>query len=142
MAKQLNIFVENRPGRIKSVSEYLADGKINIRAFTIQDRGNFGVIKLIVDKPRQAILVLQEKGLACALKDILAVAIQDEPGNLYKLASVLAENQINISDMYGFVVDPNKTGVACMEVDAPEKIQPIVEKAGFKVLAEEELYEL
>jgi hypothetical protein len=142
MAKQLNVFVENRPGRVRSVSECLAEGKINIRAFTIQDRGNFGVIKLIVDKPRQAILILQEKGLACALRDILAVSIRDEPGNLHKLTAVLAENQVNISDMYGFVTDPNKTGVCCMEVESPEKIQPIVEKAGFKVLAEEELYEL
>jgi hypothetical protein len=142
MAKQLNIFVENRPGRFKSIAEVLADHRINIRAFTIQDRGSFGVIKLIVDKPRQAHLVLMEKGLACALKDILAVSIKDEPGNLFKLTSILADNQINITDVYGFVTEPNNLGVCCIEVENPEKIQPIVEKGGFNVLAEEELYEL
>jgi len=142
MAKQLNIFVDNRPGRIKTVAEILSNNHINIRAFTIQDRGNFGVVKLIVDKPQQANLVLAEKGFACALKNILAVSIKDQPGNLHKLTEILAENNINIMDMYGFVVDPNKMGVCCLEVDAPDSIQPIVEAAGFSILAEEELYEL
>jgi len=142
VAKQLNIFVENRPGRVKTLAQILADNRINIRAFTIQDRGNFGVIKLVVDKPHQAYMVLAEKGLACALKDILAVCIKDQPGNLYKLTTVLAENNINIMDMYGFVTEPNKQGVCCIEVETPEKIQPIVESAGFAVLAEEELYEM
>jgi len=142
MAKQLNIFVDNRPGRIKTVAEILSSNHINIRAFTIQDRGNFGVVKLIVDKPQQANLVLAEKGFACALKNILAVSIKDQPGNLHKLTAILAENNINIMDMYGFVTDPNKMGVCCLEVDAPDSIQPIVESAGFSVLAEEELYEL
>jgi hypothetical protein len=142
MAKQLNIFVENRPGRVKSLSELLSSKEINIRAFTIQDRGNFGVIKLIVDKPQQAYMVLAEKGLACAMKDVIAVSISDQPGNLFKLSSVLAENNINISDAYGFVIEPNKTGVCCIEVDNPDKIRGIVESAGFKVLEDKDLYEL
>jgi hypothetical protein len=142
MTKQLNIFVENRPGRVKSVSELLSSHEINIRAFTIQDRGNFGVIKLVVDKPQQAYMALAEKGLACAMKDVIAVSINDQPGNLFKLSSVLAENNINISDAYGFVIEPNKTGVCCIEVDNPDKIHSIVESAGFKVLEDKDLYEL
>jgi len=142
MAKQLNIFVENRPGRVKTVSKILADNKINIRAFTIQDRGNFGVIKLIVDKPHQAYLVVAEKGLACTLKDIVAVSIKDQPGNLHKLTTVLADNQVNISDMYGFVIEPDNQGVCCIEAEQPDRVIDLVEKAGFTVLKEEELYEL
>jgi hypothetical protein len=142
MAKQLNIFVENRPGRVKSVSEILSANNINIRAFTIQDRGNFGVIKLIVDRPQMAYEVLTEKGLACAMKNVLAIAIADKPGNLHRLATILAENNINITDAYGFIIEPQKQGVCCMEVESPEKIREIVEQAGFAVLAEEDLYEL
>jgi hypothetical protein len=142
MAKQLNIFVENRPGRVKSISELLSTNNINIRAFNIQDRGNFGVIKLIVDKPQDAYLALAGEGLACALKDVLAVSIADQPGNLFKLATVLTENNINIADAYGFVIEPDKQGVCCMEVENPEKIRAIVEAAGFTVLEEKDLYEL
>ncbi|NLE30222.1 MAG: hypothetical protein GX629_11205 [Phycisphaerae bacterium] len=142
MAKQLNIFVENRPGRVKMVSEILSENHINIRAFTIQDRGNFGVIKLIVDQPQTAYSVLTEKGLACAMKNVLAIAIVDKPGNLHHLATILAENKINITDAYGFIIEPQKQGVCCMEVENPEKIREIVEQAGFTILAEEDLYEL
>lgn len=145
MAKQLNIFIENRPGRLKKITGVLADNNINIRSFTIQDRGDFGVIKLIVDKPRQAQLALQEAGCACALKDIVAASILDKPGNMHRLTSILSDHQINILDAYGFVLDPNKTGVCCIEPDRDDQLAQIaqlIEANGFHVLTEEELYEL
>ena len=86
MAKQLTIFMENRPGRMKSVSDVLLENNLNIWAFTIQDRGEFGLMKLIVDKPQKAHLALVDCGFACVLKDVLAVKTQnDQPGNLDKL---------------------------------------------------------
>jgi hypothetical protein len=145
MAKQLNIFVENRPGRLKSITGILSESGLNIRAFTMQDRGDFGLMKLIVDKPQQAYLVLADRGFACALKDILAVSIDDKPGNLHKLTSVLLEQQINVLDAYGFVTEPNKRGVCCMEVENiknNETLKQLIEKEGFAVLEEKELYEI
>jgi hypothetical protein len=144
MSQQLNIFIENRPGRLKTVTGILSEAKVNIRAFTIQDRGQFGLIKLIVDKPKAAYLALAERQFACALKDVLAVSIPDKPGNLHKLAMILSEHNINVVDAYGFVIEPNKTGICCMELDRPEDLERsrnLVETQGFKVLAEEELCE-
>jgi len=144
MAKQLTIFVENRPGRLKSISENLRRANIDIRAFTIQDRGDYGLLRLIVDKPNEAYLALADLGCACALKDVLAISVPDQPGNFHRLTSALAANGINILDAYGFVLQPHQTGICCMEIDKPQMMQAaeVVQQAGFAILEDEELYNL
>ena len=140
MAKQLNIFLENRPGRLKSVTEALSDKKINIIAFTIQDRGDFGLMKLIVDNPQDAYLALSETGYACALKNTLLICIKDKPGNLNKLSSILLKHKINIIDAHGFAISSSKQGVCSLEVNERDftKASKVLEKEGFKVLTEKE----
>jgi hypothetical protein len=144
MAKQLNIFVENRPGRLGAITENLLKSGINIRAFTIQDRGDYGLMKLIVDNPGNAYLALADLGCACALKDVLAISVPDKPGNLHRLTITLAENKINIIDAYGFVLQPHNTGICCLEIEnlTESGAEKVVKDAGFTVLADEELYEL
>jgi hypothetical protein len=144
MAKQLTIFVENRPGRLQSIADNLRKNNIDIRAFTIQDRGDYGLLRLIVNKPSEAYLAMADVGCACALKDVLAVSVPDQPGNFYKLTAALAANGINVLDAYGFVLQPHQTGICCMEVDRPQmaKAEDVVRQAGFAVLEDEELYGL
>lgn len=144
MAKQLTIFVENRAGRLKAISENLHKHRIDIRAFTIQDRGDYGLLRLIVDKPNDAYLALADVGCACALKDVLAVCVPDQPGNFHKLTSALAAEGINIRDAYGFVLQPHKTGICCMEIEQPQlaKAAQVARQVGFTVLEDEELYTL
>lgn len=144
MAKQLTIFVENRPGRLKTITDNLLKSNIDIRAFTIQDRGDYGLLRLIVDKPNEAYLALADLGCACALKDILAISVPDQPGNFHRLTCALAEHNVNVIDAYGFVLQPHRTGVCCMEIDQPQlmKAEEIVTGAGFTVLEDEELYSL
>jgi hypothetical protein len=144
MAKQINIFVENRPGRLKSITGSLFESNINIRAFTIQDRGDYGLMKLIVNNPQKAYLALADSGFACALKDILAISVPDKPGNLHKLTTALAEHNINVIDVYGFVLQPNEQGVCCLEIEnlKDTHAEEVVKEAGFTVLEDEELYDL
>jgi hypothetical protein len=144
MSKQLTIFVENRPGRLKSITDSLHKADIDIRAFTIQDRGDYGLLRLIVDRPEDAHLALADLGYACALRDILAISVPDRPGNFHRLASALADHAINIIDAYGFVLQPHQTGVCCMEIDHPQllKAKDIVAAAGFTILEDEELCNL
>lgn len=144
MAKQLNIFMDNSPGRLKAVSENLRRSGINVRAFTIQDQGQYGLLKLIVDKPSDAYLALADLGCACALKDVLAIWIPDQVGNFHRLAAVLAEHGIDVVGAYGYVVQPQKTGIACLEVKPEDlaRAQKVVQEAGFKVLGDDELYAL
>ena len=136
MAKQLNVFIENKPGRLKAVTGVLSDAKININAFTIQDRGDFGLIKLIVSDPEKAYLSLADKGYACAIKDILIISPKDKIGNLSRLSDVLLKNKINIVDSYGFVIESEKKGVCYLELNTDDlkKAKRILDKEGFKVL--------
>ncbi len=144
MAKQLTIFLENRPGRIQSISKVLVEHQMNVWAFTIQDRGEFGLVKLVVDKPQQAQLVMIDEGFACAMKEILAVTADDEPGNLAKLTAALLEKNVNIKDAYGFVAPTDRKGICFLEFENPDKVnlEEIIAAHGFTILTDEELYEL
>ncbi|MHC5082486.1 MAG: acetolactate synthase [Planctomycetota bacterium] len=145
MAKQLTVFLENRPGRMKSISDVLLENGMNIQAFTIQDRGEFGLMKMIVSKPEQAHLALAEKGFACVLKEVLAVVAEDDqPGNLDKLTAALLAQNVNIKDAYGFVSPKEKLGICFMEFENPDgvNLSRTISEHGFKVLSTEQLYEL
>ncbi len=141
MAKEVNVFLENRPGRLKSVAEVLASKNINVRTMTLQDRGEFGLMKLIVSNPDEAYLALSDQGFACALKEILAILIDDRPGSFLKLADILMKNNINILDAYGFVIESKKQAVFCVEVKEPMVIKEVLAKEGFNVLEGDDLYE-
>lgn len=144
MAHQLTIFLENRPGRIQSISKVLVENGMNIWAFTIQDRGEFGLIKMVVDKPKQAQLVLRDLGFACALKAVLAVTAPDAPGNLAKLTTALVEKNVNIKDAYGFVSPTERKGICFLEFENPDSVdlEETIAGHGFSILNDEQLYEL
>ena len=142
MVKELNVFIDNKPGRLKAITSLLNDKKINIRAFTVQDREEFGLMKLIVDKPDDAYLAISDKGFACALKDILAIQIKDKPGGLDKFLDVLSYNKINIKDSYAFVIVSGEYAVLCIEVENIEYVKELLLKTEFKLLGSEDLYNL
>jgi hypothetical protein len=142
MVKELNIFIDNKPGRLQAVTTLLSEKNINIRALTIQDRDDFGLMKLIVDKPDEAYLAISDNGFACALKDILAIQIEDRPGGLNKLLGILAENKINIKDSYAFVIKAEKYAVLCIEVENIETVKKLLFKTEFKLLEDKDLYNL
>ena len=142
MAKQVNVFLENRPGRLASVTELLARSNINIRAVTIQDRGDYGMMKLLVNQPEKAHRIFTEANFACALKDVLAVRLPDRPGALAELARVFQVHGINVLDGYGFVVEEGKSAVWCSQVENLTGIKAIIEREGFEVLGDAELYAL
>ena len=134
MAKQVNVFLDNRPGRLRTLTEVLHKNKINIRATTIQSREEFGLVKLLVDKPDEAHLVLQNEGFACAVKDVLAVLMKDKPGGLFALTKVLSDENVNITDAYGFVIESGKKAVFCVEVENPKKIIGFLDLSHVKVV--------
>ncbi|HNX81173.1 MAG TPA: ACT domain-containing protein [Candidatus Omnitrophota bacterium] len=141
MAKEVNIFLDNRPGRLRSVAEVLSQNSINIRTMTLQDRTEFGLMKLIVDEPEKAHAALLDKGFACALKEILAIIVNDKPGSFLKLADVFTKHGINILDAYGFVIESNKNAVFCVEVKDPQGMRNILAQEGFQVLDGDQLYQ-
>ena len=134
IAYQLSVFAENKPGRLAAVTGILAREKINIRATTIATSDTFGVINLIVDDPKRAQAVLTREGMTVNLREVLAILIEDKPGGLNKLTQMLAAENVNINNAYGFVLQSREKAVFVVDVDQIEKARKIIEKAGFKTL--------
>jgi len=134
IASQLSIFSENKPGKLATVTGILAKEKVNIRATTISTSDTFGVINLIVDDPERAQAALTKTGMLVKIRRVLAVMLDDQPGGLNKLAQLLAKEDINVNNAYGFVLENRVSAVFVLDVDQPEKAEKVIEKKGFKTL--------
>lgn len=140
MPHQVSVFAENKPGKICRVTEILGQNNINIRAITISDSGDYGIIKLLLDKPAQGNECLKREGIASTLKDIVAIKIDDSPGGLHKAASILATNSINVEDAYGFTIREKNQAVFVFQVEDVPLTEKLLKNAGFELLSDNELY--
>jgi len=139
IAYQLSIFAENKPGKLAAVTSVLAKEKISIRATTISTSDTFGVISLIVDDPQRAETALTRAGMTVHLRGVLAILIPDKPGGLDKLTQLLYQEEINVNNAYGFVLETAKKAVFVVDVDQMEKTEKLLEKHGFQTLDTETL---
>ncbi|MGQ9473514.1 MAG: ACT domain-containing protein [Candidatus Caldatribacteriaceae bacterium] len=141
MAHQVSVFAENKPGRIEKITRILTQEKINIRAITISSANGFGVIKMLVDNPQKAYETLKLQGIPTYLQEVIAVVMEDKPGSLHTVAQVLTENEMNIEDAYGFVVKSGEKAVLVIQVENQPRAQSILERSGFQLLSDEEIYQ-
>ena len=142
MIQQISIFAENKPGKVERITRVLAEAGISIRAITISDLGDYGVIKILVSDTQKAYDLLRTAGLAARLVEVVAVPIADEVGGLDKAATVLCEKGVNLKNAYGFVVDKGKRAILLFEVDQAAAATQALEAAGYKPLSEAELAKL
>jgi hypothetical protein len=136
---QLSVFAENKPGQLARITRVLSKEKVNIRATTIATSHSYGVINLIVDDPGRARKALTAEGLMVTMKEVMAVIIEDKPGGLDRLTQLLAKENININNAYGFVLESWKTAIFVVDVDQMEKARQLIEKAKFKTLDDDSL---
>ncbi|AAB89585.1 MULTISPECIES: ACT domain-containing protein [Archaeoglobus] len=129
MVKQISVFVENKPGRLAAVTEVLMKHNINIRAFTIADAGDFGIIRMVVDKTDEAYQALKEAGFTVRLTNVLAVEVEDKPGALHRIAKALGDAGVNIDYVYAFTSEKHKA-LIIFRVDDREKAKEVLEKLG------------
>ncbi|HQJ06623.1 MAG TPA: hypothetical protein PLI57_09635, partial [Spirochaetota bacterium] len=111
MAYQLSIFVENSPGKLERITKILADEKLNVRGICLASAGEFGIVKIIVDDPDKAYDKLKESSFTVSKRNIIAVRIDDKPGSLCNLLTILSSNKINIEDCYGVSVAYNNSAL-------------------------------
>ncbi|WP_456330174.1 ACT domain-containing protein [Archaeoglobus sp.] len=129
MIKQISVFVENKPGRLAAVTEVLTKHDINIRAFTIADAGDFGIIRMVVDKTDEAYKALKEAGFTVRLTDVLAVEVEDKPGALHRIAKALGDAGVNIDYVYAFTSEKHKA-LIIFRVNNKEKAKEVLENLG------------
>lgn len=101
--KQISIFVENKPGKMSDVTELLAAHHIDMRALSLAETTDFGIVRIIVDDVYKATTVLKDGGFIHNVTPVLGVAIPDEPGGLHRVLEVLKAAQINVEYMYAFL---------------------------------------
>lgn len=131
--KQISLFAENKPGRLANIASKLKDASINIRAFTIAEAGDFGIIRMVVDNPDNAHRVLHEAGFTVSETDVLGIEMEDIPGQLAKIADLLGEHNVNIDYAYAFVARTAKAFLI-MRVDNLEKAINVLYESGIRLL--------
>ena len=139
MIKQLSVFVENRPGSLMQVTSALTEAHINIRAIASFDTPEFGILRLVVDKPAEAKTYLTSRGFVVRIHDVIDVELKDEKGNLNRMLSILAEGRININYIYSFVIREGRAPVMVFNTDDFEKAARVLEAAEVKVVKEADL---
>ncbi len=127
--KQVSVFVENKPGRLASVTEVLFKAGINLRAFAIAEAGDFGIIRMIVDRPEDAYRALKDAGFTVAINDVIGVEVKDEPGSLYRIAKTLGDENVNIEYVYAFTFGGEKA-LIILRVDDVDKAIEVLEREG------------
>lgn len=140
MPYQISVFSENKPGKIEKITGILSDAQINIRSITISDAGDYGIIKLLLDNPEEACELLQENGVAAALKEVVAVKIEDHAGGLHKIAEILRKNEINVDDAYAFITHAKKEAVFIFQCSDIRHAERILKENDLVLLTEAELY--
>ena len=142
MVKQISVFLENKEGRLAEVTKALADRGINIRAMSIADTTDFGILRFIVNDPEQASQVLKAAEFTVTVREVLAVRIKDEPGSLAKAFDCLQKQKVVIEYMYAFLGKCEGDALVILKVSDNGKALAALADSGVTVVGEEELYNL
>lgn len=142
MVKQVSIFLENRAGRLAEVTSLLAKNKFNIRALSVADTSDFGILRLILNEPDSAVKTLKGAGYTVSTTDVVAVEVLDEPGGLAAILALFDENQINVEYMYAFLGHSSGKAVMIFRFDDNQKVLEKLKGKPVRMVAENELYKL
>ena len=140
--EQISIFIENKSGRLAEITRILGDADINIRALSLADTSDFGILRLIVNDGEKAKLVLKEKGFTVNKTEVVAVEVPDRPGGLSAILQTLDTENINVEYMYAFVERCGGNAVIIFRFDETDKAIAVLKSRSFNILDGERLYSL
>ena len=139
---QLSIFLENRAGRLAEVTRLLSEAGVNIRALSLADTSDFGILRLIVSDFDKAKATLKENGFTVGRTSVVAVEVTDEPGGLHNILSMLQDAGINVEYMYAFVQQSDNSAVLIFRFDRTDQGIELLNKNNITILPGEKLYAL
>ena len=141
-AEQISIFLENKSGRLAEVTRILTENKINIRALSVADTSDFGVLRLIVDDNERASRALKENGFTVGKTNVVAVEVPDQPGGLYNILTILQNGHVNVEYMYAFVQQSGSNAVMIFRFDHTDDALKLLQENGVTVIEGRRLYTL
>jgi hypothetical protein len=138
--EQISIFLENKAGRLAEVTRILGDADINIRALSLADTSDFGILRLIVNDNEKAKQVLKEHGFTMGRTEVVAVEVEDRPGGLNRILRILFEAGINVEYMYAFVQQSGQNAVLIFRFDEIDTAVDVLMRKGVTVIEGRKLY--
>ena len=138
--EQISIFIENKSGRLAEITRILGDAGINIRALSLADTSDFGILRLIVNDVEKAKLVLKDKGFTVSKTEVVAVEVPDRPGGLSAILQTLDAERINVEYMYAFVERCGGNAVIIFRFDETDKAIATLTGKNFNILEGNRLY--
>lgn len=139
MIKQLSIFVENKIGSLAGVTSILKENSINIRAIASFDTPEFAILRIVVNHPKKAKELLKESGYAVKMSEVVAVVLEDKPGDLDRMLHAIAAAKIGVNYIYSFVIRSGKAPLMVVNTDHLENTVKVLKENGFQIEEQEGL---
>ena len=133
--KQLTVFVQNKKGTVVSVTDALSKNNVNLRALSIAETQDFGILRMIVNDEKTAEAVLLDKGYLLKVIDVVGVKISDEPGKLSEALAILDKAGINVEYLYAFMARTEKHAYVVLRVEDNAVAEAALTAAGFKMIS-------
>lgn len=140
--KQISVFMENRSGRLAKITTVLGNAGINIRAMSLADTSDFGILRLIVNDTEKARETLSDHGFTVRISEVIAVAIPDAPGALGNLLSIMEHAGLNVEYMYAFVQKNMDQAIIIFHFDDADKAIETLLETDINVIEEEKLLKI
>lgn len=140
--KQLSIFVENKQGRLAEITEIITKANANIRALSIADTTDFGILRIIVDKPDEAAACLKEAGVTVSVTNVIAIGIDDNPGAFSRPMRLLSDAGVDVEYMYAFITRKSEKAYVILRVADNDAATKVLIGNGVELLDEATFHEL
>ena len=138
--KQISVFVENKPGALYAMTGVLAQHKVDMRALSLAETKDFGIVRIIVDNVYEATTVLKDAGYVHSVTPVLGVRIPDMPGGLYRVLQVLTDAKVNVEYMYAFLGGKDVShAYMIFRVEDPAAAESALHKHGIRVVDQDEM---
>lgn len=137
--EQISVFLENRAGRLAEVTHTLAEAGINIRALSLADTSDFGILRMIVCDPEKAKTVLKGKGFTIGRTSVVAVEVPDNPGGLDSVLQAVSEHGINVEYMYALVQRDVDSAIMIFRFDKADRAVEVLRAKNFVIIPSDRL---
>ena len=138
-AKQISVFLENKPGQMLELAKLLKQDGVDMRALSLADTKDFGIVRLIVDDPYKTACLLKDAGYIASITPVLAIEFPDEPGSLLNILDLLGENGLNLEYTYAFTGRKKDCAYMILRTGDNDKAAEVLTKNGIKLICQNEL---
>jgi hypothetical protein len=140
--EQISVFLENKPGALAEATRILGESGINIRALSLADTKDFGILRLIVNDNEKAREILGRKGLTVRKTEVVAVEVPDRPGGLAEILKILSEASINVEYLYAFVQQSGENAIIIFRFDETDRAISVLSGKKVRILEGKKVYAL